>query len=209
MFNLPFFRRTSDTFGLDIGSSAVKVVQLHGSSLIGLGVASLPPDAIAEGTIKDPPSVVEAIKDAVGRAAVGSKEAAIGVSGRELIIKKVQIPEVPVKELRDAVQLEAEHHIPFAIDEVFLDYHVVGRHDGAMDLILVAVKKSKVVEYVGVVEEAGLNAVVVDVDGSTGAGQGISTDIIDAAARAYVRALSVAVARAQAPDALGLPETAA
>src|SRR5262249_2795524 len=158
MFNIPFFRRTSDTFGLDIGSSAVKVVQLHGSSLIGLGVASLPPDAIAEGTIKDPPSVVEAIKDAAGRAAVGSKEAAIGVSGRELIIKKVQIPEVPVKELRDAVQLEAEHHIPFAIDEVFLDYHVVSRHDGAMDLILVAVKKSKVVEYVGVVEEAGLNA---------------------------------------------------
>src|SRR5437899_2126930 len=68
MFNIPFFRRTSDTFGLDIGSSAVKVVQLHGSSLIGLGVASLPPDAIAEGTIKDPPSVVEAIKDVDGLA---------------------------------------------------------------------------------------------------------------------------------------------
>jgi len=165
MFNIPFLRRTSDTFGLDIGSSAVKVVQLQGSSLVALGLASLPPDAIAEGTIKDPPSVVDAIKDAVGRAAVGSKEAAIGVSGRELIIKKVQIPEVPMKELRDAVQLEAEHHIPFAIDEVFLDYHVVGRHDGAMDLIVVAVKKSKVVEYVGVVEEAGLNAMVVDVDG--------------------------------------------
>ncbi len=165
MFNIPFFRRTSETFGLDIGSSAVKVVQLQGSSLVALGVASLPPDVIAEGTIKDPPTVVDAIKESVARAAVNSKEAAIGVSGRELIIKKVQIPEVPVKELRDAVQLEAEHHIPFAIDEVFLDYHVVGRHDGAMDLILVAVKKSKVVEYVGVVEEAGLNAVVVDVDG--------------------------------------------
>ncbi|PYO01027.1 MAG: pilus assembly protein PilM [Candidatus Rokuibacteriota bacterium] len=165
MFNIPFFRRTSETFGLDIGSSAVKVVQLHGSSLVALGVASLPPDVIAEGTIKDPPTVVDAIKEAVARASVNVKEAAIGVSGRELIIKKVQIPEVPARELRDAVQLEAEHHIPFAIDEVFLDYHVVGRHDGAMDLILVAVKKSKVVEYVGVVEEAGLNAVVVDVDG--------------------------------------------
>src|SRR5437660_5472349 len=164
MFNIPFFRRTSDTFGLDIGSSAVKVVQLHGSSLIGLGVASLPPDAIAEGTIKDPPSVVEAIKDAVGRAAVGSKEAAIGVSGRELIIKKVQIPEVPVKELRDAVQLEAEHHIPFAIDEVFLDYHGVGQHDSLLDLILVAVKKSKVLEYAAVVEQAGLRPSIVDVD---------------------------------------------
>src|SRR5712692_4652226 len=164
MFNIPFFRRTSETFGLDIGSSAVKVVQLQGSSLVALGVTPLPPDVIAEGTIKDPPTVVDAIKDAVARAGVNSKETALGVSGRELIIKKVQIPEVPVKELRDAVQLEAEHHIPFAIDEVFLDYHVVGRHDGVLDLIVVAVKKSKVLEYVGVVEEAGLEPVVVDVD---------------------------------------------
>jgi 2-isopropylmalate synthase len=52
-------------------------------------------------------------------------------------------------------------------------------------------------------------SVVVELDGFTGAGQGVSTDIIDAAARAYVRALSVAVARAQADEAIGLPETAA
>jgi 2-isopropylmalate synthase len=51
-------------------------------------------------------------------------------------------------------------------------------------------------------------SVVVEVDGATGAGQGVSTDIIDAAARAYLRALSVAVARAAAGDALGLPEAA-
>ncbi len=169
MFNIPFFKRTSDTLGVDVGSSAVKVVQLAGdtrhASLVALGTAPLPPEVIAEGTIKDPPTVVETIKEAVARAGVRSKEAAIGVSGRELIIKKVQIPEVPAKELRDAVQLEAEHHIPFAIDEVFLDYHVVSRQQGTMELILVAVKKSKVQEYVGVVEEAGLNVVVVDVDG--------------------------------------------
>ena len=51
-------------------------------------------------------------------------------------------------------------------------------------------------------------SVVLEVDGASGAGQGVSTDIIDAAARAYVRALSVAVARSQAGEALGLPETA-
>src|SRR5438093_1054679 len=66
MFNIPFLRRTSDTFGLDIGSSAVKVVQLQGSSLVALGLASLPPDAIAEGTIKDPPSVVDVDGFALG-----------------------------------------------------------------------------------------------------------------------------------------------
>ncbi len=52
-------------------------------------------------------------------------------------------------------------------------------------------------------------SVVLEVGGFTGAGQGVSTDIIDAAARAYVRALSVAVARSRADDAIGLPETAA
>jgi len=51
-------------------------------------------------------------------------------------------------------------------------------------------------------------SVVVGVDGHSGAGQGISTDIIDAAARAYVRALSVAYARSQAGEAIGVPETA-
>jgi type IV pilus assembly protein PilM len=109
--------------------------------------------------------VTEAIQEAVGRAGVSTKDAAIALSGRELIIKKIQIPTVPAKELHDAMQLEAEHHIPFAIDEVYLDYHVVGKPEETMDLILVAVKKSKVTECVSVVEAAGLNPVVVDVDG--------------------------------------------
>lgn len=169
MFKLPFGRKRAQSFGLDIGSSAVKVVQLReagdGYALGALAVVPLPPNTIAEGTINDPPTVIAAIKDAVAAAGVTSRDAVIGICGRELIIKKIQIPEVPDKELAGAVQLEAEHHIPFAADEVFLDHHVVGTHDGTMDLILVAVKKAKVTEYAGVVEEAGLVPAVVDVDG--------------------------------------------
>jgi type IV pilus assembly protein PilM len=166
---LSFLRRSSETFGLDIGSSAVKAVQLHegrdGFTLTAFGVIPLPPHVIEDGSIKDPPTVVEAVKDVVAKAGIKSSQAVIGICGRELIIKKVQIPEVPRKELSGAVQLEAEHHIPFAIDEVFVDYQVVDRQAGQMDLILVAVKKSKVTEYVTVVEEAGLSPLVVDVDG--------------------------------------------
>jgi len=165
---MAFFQRTPDLFGLDIGSSAVKLVQLREAGgtwrLVALGTAPLPPDVIVDGTIKDPPTVVEAVRSAVAAAGVTDKEATIAVCGRELIIKKVQIPQVPPKEVHDVVQLEAEHHIPFAIDEVFLDYHGVGQHDGVMDLILVAVKKSKVLEYSAVVEEAGLIPSIVDVD---------------------------------------------
>src|SRR5207249_656689 len=133
--------------------------------LSALGTASLPPDAIADGSIKDAPTVVEAIRSSVSKSGIKCTETAIAISGRELIIKKVQIPEVPAKEVGDVVQLEAEHHIPFAIDEVFLDYHTVGQHGGVMDLILVAVKKSKVLEYASVVSEAGFTPSIVDVDG--------------------------------------------
>lgn len=163
------FRRGSDSFGLDIGSSAVKVVQLRDSgskkALTGFGMVSLPSDAIADGSISDPQTVADAIKEAVSKAGVTATEAAISICGRELIIKKIQIPEVPAKEVDDVVRLEAEHHIPFAIDEVYLDHHTVGRQGGQLDLILVAVKKAKVMEYMSVVEQAGLAPAIVDVDG--------------------------------------------
>ncbi len=165
---MALFRKAPEIFGLDIGSSAVKVLQLKDAGgayrLAALGISPLSPDAVADGTIKEPATVVEAIKSAVAKAGVKGPEAAIAICGRELIIKKIPIPEVPAKEIHDVVQLEAEHHIPFAIDEVFLDYHGVGQHDGMLDLILVAVKKSKVLEYAAVVEQAGLTPVIVDVD---------------------------------------------
>jgi type IV pilus assembly protein PilM len=165
---MAFFRKASDVFGLDIGSSAVKALKLKETGgtyrIEALGIAPLPPDAIADGSIKDSRTVADAIRNAVAKAGVSGKETVIAICGRELIIKKIQIPEVPPREVHDVVQLEAEHHIPFAIDEVFLDYHGVGQHDSLLDLILVAVKKSKVLEYAAVVEQAGLRPSIVDVD---------------------------------------------
>ena len=171
MFNkMKFLKKQSETFGLDIGSSAVKVVQLKAAEgggsygLSALGIVNLAPEAIADGSIKDTAAVSVAIKEAVTKAGVAGVDAAISICGRELIIKKVQIPAVPPKELPTVIELEAEHHIPFAIDEVFIDYHVVAEQGGNLDLILVAVKKTKVMEYITVVEEAGFNALIVDVD---------------------------------------------
>ena len=101
--------KRAESFGLDIGSSAIKVVQLRdngdGYALGALGVAPLPPDTIADGSIKDPPTVIAAIQNAVSKAGITARDAVIGICGRELIIKKIEIPDVPVKELAGAVQL--------------------------------------------------------------------------------------------------------
>lgn len=165
------FSRRKAGFGLDVGSSAVKLVQLDqgskGFALSAFAVVDLPPDAIGEGMIKDPPIVVDAIKEVVRKARVSTKEAIISISGRELIMKKIQLPKVNPKELGDAIMLEAEHHINLPIEEVYVDHQVVGQspgQGGTMDVMLVAVKKTKINEYVAVVEEAGLSPVVVDVD---------------------------------------------
>ena len=156
------------TFGLDIGSSAVKVVELvqgrGGYVLQSFATVPLPRDVIGEGTIKDPAVVTEAIKECRDKAGVKSKAAVIGISGREGITKRVPLPKVSPKDLGDAITLEAEHHIPFAVDDVFLDYQVVGESGNTMDVMLVAVKRVKVLEYVAAVEDAGLQAVVVDLD---------------------------------------------
>ena len=165
------FGKPKETIGLDVGSSAIKLVQLgpgpKGYQLLAMAMVPLPPEAISEGNIKDFPTVVEAIREVVGKAGAKAKDTVIAVSGRELIVKKLQLPKMTPKELGDAISLEAEQHIPFAIDEVFLDWQVVGEAPegtGTMDVILVAAKKSKVNEYVNVVKEAGLSPVVVDLD---------------------------------------------
>jgi len=166
-----FWGKKKEAMGLDIGSSAIKLVQLEetaaGYRLKGFSMVNLPPDAVGDGVIKDPPVVVDAIKEAVAKAGVRGRGAVISVSGHSVIMKKVLLPRATPEELAEAIPLEAEHHIPFPIDDVYLDFQVVGEprgNGGHIDVLLVAVKKVKVDEYVAVVEEAGLDPVVVDVD---------------------------------------------
>ncbi|HSE45775.1 MAG TPA: type IV pilus assembly protein PilM, partial [Gemmatimonadales bacterium] len=162
------FGRKPATFGLDIGTSAIKVVELTqtkgGLALKAFATVPLPRDIIAEGTIREPQVVTDAIKECVEKAGITGTSAVISVSGREAIVKRVPLPKVTPKGLGDAIQLEAEHHIPFAIDDVFLDYQVVSQSANAMSVVLVATKKVKVLEYVAAVEAAGMDAVVVDLD---------------------------------------------
>ncbi len=156
------------TFGLDIGASSIKVVELvrgkGGYALKSHAIVTLPRDAITEGSIRKPSVVTDAIKECVRKAGITTPAAVISVSGRDSIVKRVPLPKVSAKELADAIVLEAEHHIPFAIDEVFLDYQVVGETANGMSVVLVATKKVKVLEYVAAVEDAGLDATVVDLD---------------------------------------------
>jgi type IV pilus assembly protein PilM len=155
--------------GLDIGSSSIKAVQIKksrtGVALQAFGMQPLVPQTIVDGTIMDQGAVVEAIRALWGRLKLRTKDVAIAIAGHSVIIKKIAVPSMRADELAANIRFEAEHHIPFAKDDVELDYHVVNPQNssGQTELLLVAAKKEVVADYTQVVRDAALAPQVVDV----------------------------------------------
>jgi type IV pilus assembly protein PilM len=166
------FSRAKGVVGLDIGSSALKLVELKPRkggefSLVRLGVEPLSPEAIVDGTIMDSSLVVDAIHQLNNETKVKNPNFATSLSGHSVIIKKIQLPQTPPEELAESIQWEAEQYIPFDINDVRLDYMVLGEGgapQGSMEVLLVAVKRDKVNDYVSVISQAGKNPGLVDVD---------------------------------------------
>lgn len=167
------FGRSKGLIGLDIGSSSIKLVELKSASKAGrnwklanLGIVNLPPEAIVDGSIMDSQMVVDATSQLFMENNIKINDVAIAVSGHSVIIKKITVNQMTEEELVETMQVEAESFIPFDVDDVNLDYQILGeeRADGNMDVLLVAAKKEKVSEYMSVIQQAGKTPAVVDVD---------------------------------------------
>ena len=166
------FWKPKNLVGLDIGSHSVKILELKhqksGYELKSFGVAQLPPEAIVDGVIMDSAIVVESIRNLVSNLKLKNRSVATSVSGHSLITKKIQLPLMTETELEEQIQWEAEQYIPFEIEEVNIDFQILGPlpdEEGQMDVLLVAVKKDIINDYTAVIAEAGLSVNVVDVDG--------------------------------------------
>lgn len=160
--------------GLDIGSSAIKLIQLKEVKgryvLQKCAVKPLEPEVIVDGTVMDEGRVVTAIRELMDEQEIKIKQTAISISGHAVIVKKISLPPMPDHELGEQVKLAAEQYIPFDINEVNLDFHVLNGTDsgedgdGQMAILLVAAKKDKVNELCELVKTAGLSPSVMDVD---------------------------------------------
>jgi len=166
------FRRAKSLVGLDIGSSAVKAVELKpagkGYKVAAFGSEPIPPDSIVDGAIIDGGAVAEAIRRLFGGRGIKTKDVAASLSGNAVIVKKITLPQMSESELAESIYWEAEQYIPFDIQDVNLDYQILDKGGepgkGTMDVLLVAAKKEKIADYTGVIAQAGRSAVVVDVD---------------------------------------------
>jgi type IV pilus assembly protein PilM len=171
------FRKPKSVVGLDIGSSAVKAVELKpsgtGFRVAAFGSEVVPPDSIVDGAVIDGTAVADAIRRLFDGRKIRTKEVAASLSGNAVIVKKITLPLMTETELSESIYWEAEQYIPFDIQDVNLDYQVLengatGQDDGGgrgtMDVLLVAAKKEKIADYTGVITQAGRLPVVVDVD---------------------------------------------
>ena len=160
--------------GLDIGSSAVKAVELKpsgkGFRVAAFGSEPVPPDSIVDGAIIDAGAVADAIRRVFEHnKAFKAKDVCASLSGNAVIVKKITLPVMTESELDESIYWEAEQYIPFDIQDVNLDYQILDPGTGpdsrgSMEVLLVAAKKEKIGDYTGVIAQAGRSAVIVDVD---------------------------------------------
>jgi type IV pilus assembly protein PilM len=165
-----FFKRQKSIVGLDIGSSSVKVVQVETRagevSLTDFGSAELLPEAIVDGEIMDRQLVVETIQNLFETKGIKAKDVCSAVSGRSVIVKKIQMERMAPEDAREAIQWEAEQHVPYDINDVSLDFQILeGNSDPKkMDVLLVAAKREALVAHADLIRQAGLNPMIIDVD---------------------------------------------
>lgn len=169
-------KKSSPLVGIDISSTAVKVVQLsrHGDRyrVDHFGIEPLQPGAVTDKTIAETESVGKTIEAALKKAGIRSRAAAlaIGGSGTGIITKIIQVSgdlkKMSEDDIQSQVELEASNHIPYPIDEVRMDYMVLGpaRTEGFLDVLLAAARNESAIQVQEAAEIAGLTVEVLDVE---------------------------------------------
>jgi len=165
------FGKKDHLVGLDIGSAFVKVAELKitkkGKFLQKFGVAPVPDGVIEEGRIIDRETLAQVIRSLFKSQKIKEKNVAISTGGHSVVIKTISTPTVPEGELTKTIRAEAEQYIPYDIDDVNIDYQILGETEFSpdqMNVLLVAVKKDLVAEYIDLIQKAGLNPSIIDVD---------------------------------------------
>ncbi len=155
--------------GLDIGSSSIKLAEMtvssSGAVLDNFALIQSPAQAMNNGEITDSVLISESIKAAFKENSFSNKKACVGLSGTAVIVKKISIPKVDTKNLREQVQYEAAQYLPFDISQVTIDYHQLSFSQNAAntDLLVVAAQNEFVLSYLETVTRAGLKCQILDV----------------------------------------------
>ena len=167
--------KSQSIIGLDISSSAVKLIELSRSGRAGgrlrvesYAVEPLPPGAVIENSIADVELVGASIRRVVERAKTKTKRVALAVSGATVITKVIHMPiGLSDAEMESQIALEADQYIPYPLDEVALDFRVLGENPnnaGQVNVLLAGCRRDQVEARTEALEIAGLKPAFIDVE---------------------------------------------
>ncbi len=156
-------------FALDIGYKSIKIMQVTKSSkktkVIGFGVAKFDPSAIDNGILVKPELIAEALQQLIKSDLVGkitTRRVALAIPASRTYSHAAQLPNLSPKDIKDAVQTEAEQYIPHAIEDLYIDYEITKQTDSETQLLLVAAPKKLVDSYILFARLAGLEVAAIE-----------------------------------------------
>ena len=168
-----FRKRYAPLIGLDISSSSVKLVELSldAQNRYTLERAALEPlerGAVNDGNIDKHDDVVEAVRRLLKRSGTRTRDVALALPSSAVITKKIVLPgDLREEEVEVQVESEANQYIPFAIEDVALDFSVLGpslASPGDQEVLIAASRRDKVLDRQAVAEAAGLRPRIIDID---------------------------------------------
>ena len=168
------FGKKDNLVGLDIGSRTIKAAEISekgiGKNLRRFGMADIAPGLIEDGAISEPEEVAEAIRGLYKSYGIREKNVALSIGGYSVIVKKINVQTMAEEQLQETINFEAEQYIPFDINDVNLDFQILGPNESnpnQMNVFLVAAKKEMINDYINLVTLAGLNPCIIDVEAFT------------------------------------------
>jgi len=165
------FKPKVNAIGLEVGTSALKVVELRAGnppSLASLALRPMPPGLIQDDLVVDEAGLAAEIRSLLNDAGISQRSVVTAVSNRQAITRNIMLPRMSLQELDEAIKWEAERYIPFPIEEVVLDYYVLDNpadveEGGQIEVVIAAARLDLVSQQVDYLKKAGLEPVVIDI----------------------------------------------
>ncbi|GAC1391193.1 MAG: type IV pilus assembly protein PilM [Candidatus Saccharimonadales bacterium] len=163
------FYKDKPVFGLDVGFSSLKVMQIEGVGkkhvVTGYGVTAFDSKALESGVIVDPELIAKATFELFDKGLIGditTRQVSVAIPAARTFTRTMMLPKLAAKDLSDAVRLEAEQYIPVPIDDLYMDYSIISQTEKGTELLAVAVPKKIVQSYISLTKILGLEVIAIE-----------------------------------------------
>ncbi len=161
--------------GLDIGTQTIKAVEVKGKGgslqVSAMGIENTPPGAVQGGMVMDPKALGVAIKDLLKKSGIRTGKSVSAAAGQSVVVRVIEVPKMTPVELKETMKWEVERHIPFAANDVEMDYQPIEDAANAanadspnMEVLLAVAQRDMVGQHLETLQAAGLTPTAIDIE---------------------------------------------